>query len=385
MIAFNKELTENTFLLDESKKLRKASFISGEQLSFIKTELPILKSQNNILIRIGFFILGCLLFSSISGVIILFTSSFLGSHYEVILFLYTFIGIIVSELLSKKKFHNYGLDDAFILGFQGCFCGAIGVAFDSPLAAFIAMSIMGIIACVRYINTISILYCLVGVTATICYTVIVLKVIEKLFLPFILLATATGMYLVFTKLKKNAGIYFYFNAIQILQGFSLLLGYFSMNYLVVRQLSEKLMGFKITNEKDIPFAFLFYLFTFLMPILYTIFSLFTKNRIMLIIGFLTFAFSIYTIRHYCSIINIELALIYGGIALFVITYFVIHRIKNNERGITFKPDRGTNIDVLTNVEAVITATQVDLKPIENESKMPFGGGKFSGGGSQGTF
>lgn len=385
MIAFNKVLIENTFLLDESKKLEKAGFISKEQLSFIKNELPILKSQNNILIRIGFFILGSFLFSSISGVIILFTSSFLGSHYEVILFIYTFIGIIASEFLSKEKFHNYGLDDAFILGFQGCFCGAIGFALDSPLAAFITLSIMGFIACIRYINTISILCCLAGITATICYAVIKLEVVEKLFLPFILFAMAIGMYLVSTKLKKNAMVYFYFNAIQILQGFSLLLGYFSMNYFVVRQLSEKLMDFKVTSEKDIPFAFLFYLFTFLIPVLYITFSLFTKNRMMLIIGFLTFAFSIYTIRYYYSILPLELALIYGGIALFVITYFAVHKIKNNVEGITFKPNRGTNIDVLTNFEAVITATQVDLKPIENQEKMTFGGGGFSGGGSEGTF
>ena len=385
MIAFNKELIENTFLLDKSKNLKKAGFITREQLTFIKNELPILKSQDTILIRIGFFILGCLLFFSVSGVIVLFTSSMVGSHYEVLLFFYSFIGIIGSEFLSKEKFHNYGLDDAFILGFQGCFCVGMGVAFDSPLVAFITMAIIGLVACGRYINTISILFCLVGITATICYAVIELKVVEKLYLPFILFAMSMGMYLIFTKLKKNTALYFYFNAIQSLQGFSLLLGYFSMNYLVVRQLSEKLMGFKVTNEKDIHFAFLFYLFTFLIPILYIIFSLFKKNRIMLIIGFLTFAFSIYTIQYYYSILPIELALIYGGITLFAIMYFAIQKIKNKEEGITFKPDRGTNVDVITNVEALITATQVDSKPIENQSKMPFGGGGFSGGGSEGSF
>ena len=41
--------------------------------------------------------------------------------------------------------------------------------------------------------------------------------------------------------------------------------------------------------------------------------------------------------------------------------------------------------MITNVEALITATQVDSKPIENQSKMPFGGGGFSGGGSEGSF
>ena len=171
----------------------------------------------------------------------------------------------------------------------------------------------------------------------------------------------------------------------LLQGFSLSLGYFSMNYLVVRELSESLLGLTIAKGEDIPFALLFYGFTFLVPVFYIVYSLYTKDRLMLIIGFLVFGFSIFTIRFYYHILPIEVALLLGGALLFLAAYLSIRKLKDKETGLTFKPALETKIDFLSNLEALIVATQVDLKPMESQSKMPFGGGGFSGGGAGESF
>ena len=196
---------------------------------------------------------------------------------------------------------------------------------------------------------------------------------------------AVLLYTVYAKVSKDKKLYYYKNPILVLQGFSLLLGYFSMNYLVVRELSVALLGVTIAEGQDIPFAFLFYGFTFLVPISYIVYSLYSKDKRMLIIGFLTFGFSIYTIRFYYHILPIEVALLLGGTLLFVVAYLAIRKLKDKETGITFKPARGSEIDVLTNLEALVVATQVDLKPMESQSKMPFGGGGFSGGGAGESF
>lgn len=386
MIVFNKQLLENTFLLEEAKRLNNDGFVSKEQLGNIKMQLPILKSSNNILIRIGFYILGCFLFSSMIGVFALFTINFNSSHFGGMAFIYTLLGIVASEFLAKQQNQfGYGLDDAFILGFQGFFCATLGLTFESPMAAFLALGFIGFVACVRYVHTLSILLSLIGITGAICYAVLELKVVNSAFLPFILLILAVLLYTVYAKVSKDKKLYYYKNPILVLQGFSLLLGYFSMNYLVVRELSVALLGVTIAEGQDIPFAFLFYGFTFLIPISYIVSSLYSKDKLMLIIGFLTFGFSIYTIRFYYHILPIEVALLLGGTLLFVVAYLAIRKLKDKETGITFKPARGAETDILTNLEALVVATQVDLKPMESQSKMPFGGGGFSGGGAGESF
>lgn len=386
MIVFDKKLLENTFLLTEAKRLNSQGFVSNDQLAAIKGQLPVLKCNNNVLIRVGFFLLGSFLFSSILGVFSLFINVLLQSHVGILLFIYTIIGVVVSEFLAREQHqYGYGLDDAFILGFQGFFCATIGFSLESPLAAFIALGCVGFASCIRYIHSLSALLSLIGITGSICYMVLEMKLINSSFLPFILLFFAIILYAIFTKISQSGKLIYFANPLLLLQGFSLLLGYFAMNYLVVRELSESLLGLTIAKGQDIPFALLFYVFTFLTPIFYIVYALYSKDRLMLIIGLLTFGFSIFTIRYYYHLLPIEAALILGGALLFTVAYLAIRKIKDREIGITFKPARSSDLDVLTNIEALIVNSQVDLKPMDSQSKMPFGGGGFSGGGSGESF
>lgn len=107
---------------------------------------------------------------------------------------------------------------------------------------------------------------------------------------------------------------------------------------------------------------------------------------MLWIGVLALTFSIYSIRYYYALLPIEITLTIGGIVIFFFSYFVIKSIREKESGITFKIDRFLNSNALANAEILITATQMSIKPTAVDgSKMKFGGGDFSGGGSSGNF
>ncbi len=65
MIAYDKNLLDNSILLDEAKDLKNAGFISKEQFENIHSQLSHLKTNKNLLVRLGFFLLGCLMYSSI--------------------------------------------------------------------------------------------------------------------------------------------------------------------------------------------------------------------------------------------------------------------------------------------------------------------------------
>ncbi|MEO8517251.1 MAG: hypothetical protein ABI426_10915 [Flavobacterium sp.] len=385
MIAFNKELLNNTVLVNEAENLKNSGFISKDQLNTIEAKLPTLKNHKNILVRIGFFLLGCFLYSSICGTVSIVFLSGLDQHYKILIFLFAIIGFAGSEILAKNKFKSHGLDDAFVLGSQGCLFVAIGVADFEPIAVLIAMAIVGFLCCLRYCYALSALISWVGIVGFFADLIVEEKMINMSFLPFIMLFLAIIIYFVYTKLMAASKIY-YKKSLLVIQVLTLLLGYASMNYLVVRELSQELMDFVVTPGTDIPFAFFFYGLTFLIPLFYIVYALLKKDKPMLYVGGITLGFSFYTIRYYYSALPLEMALIIGGSFLFAVSYLAIHKLKINKTGVTFMPDRNENNTILSNLEAVVVNSQVNLKGAAvTEQKMPFGGGGFSGGGSGGSY
>jgi len=210
--------------------------------------------------------------------------------------------------------------------------------------------------------------------------------IGKAILPFTAMFFA-GIFYFLTKRRINdLKEKYYYNGLLLANSFCLVLFYLSCNYLVVRELSSELLGTEVKPGTDIPFAFFFYVFTFVVPVVYLVQALKTKDRIMLWISFLAIGFSIYTIRFYYSVLPIEVALTLGGIVLFAIAYFSIKKLKEKESGLTFKPDRINHTDNFLNAEALVVASTFGMKPeVKTVSPMKFGGGGFSGGGSSESF
>ena len=160
MIAYNKTLLENTFLVEEAIDLKKSGFIQSENLNAIKQQLNTLKTSRNIFVRAGSFLLGALLYLSIIGLLFLIIFN-LNSDFKMAGFIISFIGLGILELLCSQNFFRHGLDDAFIIGAQLSFYSAIVVDSYSPIGGFVAMIIVGLVFAIRYVNTLS---CLVFLT-----------------------------------------------------------------------------------------------------------------------------------------------------------------------------------------------------------------------------
>lgn len=387
MIVYNKQLLDNEVLVDEADALFKGGFISKEQKKFIEKELPVLKSQSNILVRLGFFLLGCLLFGSICGAISLFGLSAENAFFQICCYIFAVVGFAGVELLANQEYHNHGLDDAFILNALLCLGVAIGITtegYEMVIAFFVAAGAFFMF--MRYLHVLSMLVFCLSATAFLFFGMFEFGDIGKAILPFVAMIFAGVFYFLAKKMMNRLSESYYYNGILLASSFCLVLFYLSCNYLVVRELSAELLGAEVKLGTDIPFAFFFYAFTFIVPVLYLVQALKTKDRIMLWLSFLAIAFSIYTIRFYHSVLPIEVALTLGGIVLFGIAYFSIKKLKEKESGLTFKPDRINHSDSLLNAEALVVASTFGMKPeVKTDSPMEFGGGGFSGGGSEGTF
>jgi hypothetical protein len=284
-----------------------------------------------------------------------------------------------------KNYFKHGLDDAFIVCSQLALYIGVGILFESFLAVYLTILVFGALFCIRYVNALSMFVSCIGLMAFIFLSITEHSFIPKALLPFIAFFIAVLLYSIYLKLNSIDDFYFYEFALQNLKIFTLVLAYFSLNYMVVRELSETLLNVEVLPGEDIPLAFIFYATTFIIPAFYIAYSLFKKDRIMLFIGIATFAYSIFTIRYYHQLLPIEVALVIGGIVLFVVAYLSIKRLQFCETGITFKADRGSDSSLLKNAQALIVSSQVANAPDPNQSDMPFGGGGFSGGGAGSKF
>lgn len=387
MIAQNKRLLENQFLVAEAHSLYKAKFITEVQFSEIQKAIPTPKKSKNILLRIGFAFLGMLLYASICGFISLLGLRIIDNSFTFFIFVYAAIGFIGAEFFVRQNHSEQGLDDSFLIIGQLLLAAGIGTITDGyelPVA-FVA-TIVSLLTYLRYINRASILIFCIASTATIAFGMFELGALGKATLPFILMLYGLAIYFICRKLTKNFQFPFYHQGILLVKYFGLILFYFAGNYLVVRELSVVLLGNEIAPNSDIPFAWFFYIFTFIVPVAYTFYGIKLFERAILWIGFLTLGFSFYTIDYYFLEVPIEIYLTSGGLLLFAIAYFSIRKLKDKTKGITFQSDRFINSSDFLHTEALILTSQFGLKPEATiDSPMEYGGGSFSGGGSSGEF
>lgn len=391
MIVYDKNLLDNLALVEEAKSLESAGFISKEQKNLIKKELPAFKRQSNLLVRLGFFLLGAFLYLSVCGVIALMGLTGSGSEhtfFNICCYIFAAIGFAGAELLASQKYYGHGLDDAFILGVLLNIGIAVAITtegYEIQIAFYVAIA--SFLMYRRYLHLLSLLVFCLAATAVLFYGLFEFGAIGRTILPFVAMLVAAVFYFITKKIIHNLKAIYYYNGLLLANSFCLVLFYLSCNYLVVRELSAEFLGIEVLPGQDIPFAIFFYAFTFIVPIVYLVQALKTKDRIMLWISFLAIGFSIYTIRFYYSVLPIELALTLGGLVLFAIAYFSIKKLKDNEVGLTFKPDRINGSNAILNAEALIVASAFGMKPEAKapSSPMDYGGGGFSGGGSEGNF
>lgn len=393
MIAYNKTLLDNVYLDEEADNLKQAGFISSDQYQNFSKSIPKLKSQKNIFVRIGFFILGCMLYASISGFLslILFVND--GNDYIYFIYFFALMGFGIKELMSSKMdFFGFGLDDAFILGAISTLLVAIGISTEqnynpSYLLILVVMAIVSSIAYFRYLNILLVLFACVGLFGSIGYAVFQYLIIGKTILPFVYLLLSGGVYFMCKKTIHNLTAPYYYNGLKLVQSFCLVLFYIAGNYFVVREVNASLAEEYYSVSPEIPFALLFWVFTFATPVAYVLFALKNKDRVMLWIGFVALGFSFLSFRAYYYILPPEIALTVGGLVLFCFTYFAIKKTKFNETGITFKLDRFTNPSDFAHLQTLVVASQfgIDQEVKTEQSPMEFGGGEYSGGGSTGEF
>lgn len=392
MVAYNESDLDTTFLVAEAENMKHSGFINSDVFGKILKENIGLKTQDNVLIRMCLFVLGSIVYGSICGVLALFMSGVnnFDESLKIMVFVYAILGFVTTELFLIKefKFFGNGLDDAAILGIQLSLASAAALLTDGDSFTIgLVIALTSVFCYLRYLNIPSLIIGCFSCTYVLASFMLDFVKYGKSLLPFILIFFAVLIYFASKKIEKNIQKPYYAKGLVLIKSFCLILFYLAGNYFVVQSLSYELREDYYVEDSEISLAWFFWTFTFLVPIIYLVFGIKNRDKIMLWIGFLALGFSFYSFRVYHHVLPQEVALTLGGLLLFLVAYFAIKKLKNKEEGITFKADRFESSNSLLQLEVLASAAQFGIKPevAAPESPIEFGGGGYSGGGSGGEF
>jgi hypothetical protein len=388
MKAYNPQWSENEFIKETAQGWFKKGFLQKEQLSEIQKTHSSDFYAPNIFLKIGIFIF-TILAASFSGsivaalILIPFENQFQFASSLTSLIMGGAITFILEMLIKSNKLYHSGIDNALLYMALGAFCFTIFISLDKsnfPVWVYLVLSLpLFVLATIRYADL------WVGVCSYIIFLSIIINLsIEtfwgKTLLPFIVMITSLGVYYIVKKLTQRSDFLYYKNCLNALKILCLATFYLGGNYLIVREGNAELNH--LSKSIQVAFAPLFYFFTVVIPLAYIFFGLRNHDRLVLILGFLSLGFSIFTYRFYLSILPVEIALTLGGTLLIALAGGCMYYLRTPKHSFSNTPD---DENKSLNFEALVMSQMVQNQIPQQGDTLRFGGGDTAGGGAGGEY
>ncbi len=382
MIAYNRAWLDALKIKEKAKEWLKKELITNEVSMSIEERYREGFYSPNVFIRIGLFIFGSILIGAITAFIALLLGFDSTNGFTAICL---FLGILCFVALENivKKHYQSGLDDVFL--YAGLWFIIGGLAFmifkfdDSLSLACLAFPFL-LFASIRYIDMLltTVTFC--------CLDLIIILFFQRAtpsvavyILPFIGMIYAAVVYFWTIKNKRKYDLRHWSSNFDVLEAVALIAFYASGNYFVLQQ-----AGLTYFGIETVAMAWLFWIFTFAVPIAYIYSGLMRKDRWMLNIGLVCIAAAIMSYRYYFHVLSLEVAAILGGAVLLALSYFSIRYLNKNKTGYTYEPDND-NKSLFANTEALIIAQSFGHQTPTADDKPIFGGGDFGGGGASDNY
>ena len=387
MIIHNKEWLNNLKLQEQFEDDHDAGCLTDSELKNLKAKYFSRLTSYGILMRVGLFVLTLIIVAFSTGMIsLVLAESHLIENFVWPLILGIGNYLILEKWVKDNYHYGSGVDNALIITTAGFLIGGFGWmmdTIDNSQSHFISISLFTLAVSVyltlRFADLLmSALSCL-SLLAFVFFAWQYLGGFGMATLPFVLMLVSGGIYYFSKRLIKHPKAYYYDHCLHVLQILSLLTLYLSGNYYVVNELSNELHN---TPGAPLPFGFIFWIITILLPLGYIAWGIKTRNMIMLRVGLLLVAGAVYTFRTYYHLLPIEVALSIGGAVMLLISYAVIKYLKTPKQGFTTAPLKRSSVLDHLNIESIIigeTFSNTGTAPTNPGSR--FGGGSAGGGGS----
>lgn len=377
--AYDIKQVENVYYQSVINDWQEDKLLKNEQAESALQEFPVELYQPNWFIRIGLFIF--------TNIVSFFSVSFIGlilnifdseNSIGVLSILMSFVFVFFLEYFIKtRKVYHSGIDNALLYSAIGAFSAGIFFLTDEFLDGWhypLIIFLVSLPAIFRYADA---LLAIVNFICFYCFLFLLITENEtgKLVIPFVIMLVSGVVYFISQKTKTTA---YYLDCQYVIEVLALAFFYLGGNYLIVREGNAMLTN--ATDSTEIAFAWLFWIFTFLIPIIYLIWGGMQKDRKPIVVGLVAFGFSVFTFRFYHNIMPIEWALTIGGIILILLSVWAIRFLKSPRYNLTSLPMGSTQ---LQDLEAFIIAQTLKMNQPTQSNK--FGGGDFGGGGAEGKY
>jgi hypothetical protein len=201
-------------------------------------------------------------------------------------------------------------------------------------------------------------------------------------IPIVFIVLFTPLYFLFKKTQTKVNAEPWENCLILLEALCLMLVYAAGNYFIVRELSVSMMGLNLEEGQDIPFAFVFYFLTIVIPVIYLYFGIKNKDLVLLRVSLIAIAFSVFTFKYYYSLGHHEITLTISGVILLSISLYLFRYLKTPQHGYT-RENLLKEKWASANPEAIVIAQTLGGNQVSTNDTS--GGGSFSGGGSTDSF
>ena len=390
MLIYNKSWIDNLEIQELASRWQKKKFISEETFNFIRENYKTGYKTPNIFARIGMFLLTIIILLAAMSLVgmLLFISSF------------TLMALIEGGLcyffterfIKISHYFRSGVTDVLLYGaITGiCFGVALLISHDyttsvDPIVLLLTILPIMVFAAIRFRDAFVTLWSYFLLLLLISLLVMKAGDTGKLILPFCIMIFSALSYIFILRAKKAEHLHYWRLCLSTLEAASLISFYAAGNYFTVRELSEMLLDKKIIYSEDISFAWFFYAFTLIVPILFIIGGLKRKNHLLIWIGILSEVAGILSIRYYYSMMPPETALTVGGILLIIIAWFSISYLKVPRYGLTYEEIEDDRQETYANIGAVMAAEAAARSGSHQQEGSKFGGGSSGGGGAGGNF
>ena len=141
------------------------------------------------------------------------------------------------------------------------------------------------------------------------------------------------------------------------------------------------MDMHLSEGENIPFAYLFYAFTALIPIGYILWGIKSRSLLFLRTGLLTIASSVITLKYYVSLGFPVITITVSGFVLISLSLLLLNYLKHPKKGFTREKlldDKWGS----KNVTGIIASQTLGSNQInDTPESTSFNGGNFGGGGA----
>jgi hypothetical protein len=387
MIAYNKDWLNNLLVRKEAEKASAEQNISEQEMAAIYNAYPSGFYTPNIFVRIGLFVLTVVIAVFTFGLFSLIILSNIEKQFGGLLIFFGLLLYAALEIMVSKRHFQSGVDDALLwMAPISLIAGLNLIGHLTGLMNAAIIFVASLILSLRFIDKIMAAFCSLAFLAMLFFVMADMGAIGKSIAPFLLMLAALLIYLLAKRFGRRENWKHYSDGFLFITIAALLALYVAGNYFVVREASVYMFNMQMKDGEQIPFGWLFWIFTIGIPIAYIIRGIQQKDRVLLRVGLLLVAAMVFTIRYYYHLIPAEIAMILGGMLFIILSYLLIKYLKEPKFGFSSIEDgAASSLDKLHLESLVIVQGFAAAPSGTTDTGTQFGGGSGGGGGASADF